>query len=115
MISFSQVSKRYPGGHEALAGVDFAIEKGELVFLTGHSGAGKSTLLKLIAAIERPTSGVVSVSGQNISRLSQRAIPYLRRNIGLVFQDHKLLFDRNVIENVVLPLDIAGIERRESL
>ena len=115
MISFSQVTKRYPGGHEALSNVSLAIEQGELVFLTGHSGAGKSTLLKLIAAIERPTSGVVSVSGQNISRLSRRAVPYLRRNIGLVFQDHKLLFDRNVIDNVVLPLDIAGFDRRESL
>ena len=115
MISFNQVTKRYPGGHEALAGISLAIEQGELVFLTGHSGAGKSTLLKLIAAIERPTSGVVSVSGQNISRLSRRAVPYLRRNIGLVFQDHKLLFDRSVIDNVVLPLDIAGFDRRESL
>jgi len=115
MIGFSQVTERYPGGHEALSGVDLAIEQGELVFLTGHSGAGKSTLLKLIAAIERPTSGVVSVSGQNINRLSRRAVPYLRRNIGLVFQDHKLLFDRNVIDNVMLPLDIAGFERRESL
>ena len=115
MISFNQVTKRYPGGHEALSGVSLAIEKGELVFLTGHSGAGKSTLLKLIAAIERPTSGVVSVSGQNVSRLSRRAVPYLRRNIGLVFQDHKLLFDRSVIDNVVLPLDIAGFDRRESL
>jgi cell division transport system ATP-binding protein len=115
MISFSQVTKRYPGGHEALAGVDLDIARGEMVFLTGHSGAGKSTLLKLIAAIERPTSGVVSVNGQNISRLPARAVPYLRRNIGLVFQDHKLLFDRNVIENVVLPMDIAGVERRESM
>jgi len=115
MINFSQVTKRYPGGHEALSGVNLTIEKGELVFLTGHSGAGKSTLLKLIAAIERPTSGVLTVSGQNINRLSQRAVPYLRRNIGLVFQDHKLLFDRNLIENVVLPLDIAGFDRRESL
>jgi cell division transport system ATP-binding protein len=115
MISFNQVTKRYPGGHEALSGVSLAIEQGELVFLTGHSGAGKSTLLKLIAAIERPTSGVVSVSGQNISRLSRRAVPYLRRNIGLVFQDHKLLLDRSVIDNVVLPLDIAGFERREAL
>ncbi|MBT9568911.1 MAG: ATP-binding cassette domain-containing protein, partial [Thiobacillus sp.] len=114
MISFSQVTKRYPGGHEALSAVNLTIEQGELVFLIGHSGAGKSTLLKLIAAIERPTSGVLSVSGQNISRLSPRAVPYLRRNIGLVFQDHKLLFDRNVIENVVLPLDIAGLDRRES-
>ena len=115
MINFSQVTKRYPGGHEALSGVNFTVEQGELVFLTGHSGAGKSTLLKLIAAIERPTSGMVSVSGQNVGRLPRRAIPYLRRNIGLVFQDHKLLFDRNVIENVLLPLDIAGLERREAL
>lgn len=115
MISFSQVTKRYPGGHEALSGVDVAIAQGELVFLTGHSGAGKSTFLKLIAAIERPTRGVVSLSGQNVGRLSRRAVPYLRRNIGLVFQDHKLLFDRSAIENVVLPLDIAGVERRESL
>ena len=114
MISFSQVTKRYPGGHEALSAVNLTIEQGELVFLVGHSGAGKSTLLKLIAAIERPTSGMLTVSGQNISRLSPRAVPYLRRNIGLVFQDHKLLFDRNVIENVVLPLDIAGLDRRES-
>jgi cell division transport system ATP-binding protein len=115
MISFNQVTKRYPGGHEALSGVTLAIEQGELVFLTGHSGAGKSTLLKLIAAIERPTSGVVSVSGHNIGRLSRPAVPYLRRNIGLVFQDHKLLFDRNVIENVLLPLEIAGFERRDAL
>jgi cell division transport system ATP-binding protein len=115
MISFSQVTKRYPGGHEALSGVTLAIEQGELVFLTGHSGAGKSTLLKLIAAIERPTRGMVSVSGQNIGRLSHHAVPYLRRNIGLVFQDHKLLFDRSVIENVLLPLDIAGFDRREAL
>ena len=114
MIQFSQVTKRYPGGHEALTGADLVIDKGERVFLTGHSGAGKSTLLKLIAAIERPTSGVVTVSGQNVGRLPQRAIPYLRRNIGLVFQDHKLLFDRNAIENVILPLDIAGVDRRES-
>ncbi|MBN8773914.1 MAG: ATP-binding cassette domain-containing protein [Thiobacillus sp.] len=115
MISFNQVTKRYPGGHEALSSVSLTIEQGELLFLSGHSGAGKSTLLKLIAAIERPTSGVVSVSGQNISRLPRRAVPYLRRNIGLVFQDHKLLFDRSVIDNVVLPLDIAGLDRRESL
>ena len=115
MITFSQVTKRYPGGHEALSGIDVTVGQGELVFLTGHSGAGKSTLLKLIAAIERPTSGVVSVNGQNVGRLPHRAIPYLRRNIGLVFQDHKLLFDRNVIENVLLPLDIAGLDRREAM
>ncbi len=115
MINFSQVTKRYPGGLEALTEVGLNITQGELVFLTGHSGAGKSTLLKLIAAIEGPTSGVVSVNGQNVGRLSRHAVPYLRRNIGLVFQDHKLLFDRNVIENVVLPLDIVGVDRREAL
>jgi cell division transport system ATP-binding protein len=115
MIQFSQVVKRYPGGHTALDDITLGIEKGELVFLTGHSGAGKSTLLKLIAAIERPTSGVVTVSGQNTGRLSRQAVPYLRRNIGLVFQDHKLLFDRNVIENALLPLSISGFDRREAL
>jgi cell division transport system ATP-binding protein len=115
MINFNQVSKRYPGGHEALSNLSFEVAQGDLVFLTGHSGAGKSTLLKLIAAIERPTSGVVSVSGQNVGRMSRHAVPYLRRNIGLVFQDHKLLFDRSAIENVVLPLDIAGFDRRESM
>ena len=115
MIQFSQVTKRYPGGHTALEDVSLEIAKGEQVFLTGHSGAGKSTLLKLIAAIERPTNGVVSVNGQNIGRLSRAAVPYLRRNIGLIFQDHKLLFDRNVIENALLPLSIGNFDRRESL
>lgn len=115
MIVFSQVVKRYPGGHTALDGISLEIERGEMVFLAGHSGAGKSTLLKLIAAIERPTSGSVTVNGQNVGRLSRHAVPYLRRNIGLVFQDHKLLFDRNVMENVVLPLMIAGTTRRDAL
>jgi cell division transport system ATP-binding protein len=115
LISFNQVSKGYPGGHEALVLASFEIAQGELVFLTGHSGAGKSTLLKLTAAIERPSSGVVTLSGQNVGKLSRRAVPYLRRNIGMVFQDHKLLFDRSVIDNVVLPLDIAGFDRRDSL
>ncbi|MBU1225150.1 MAG: cell division ATP-binding protein FtsE [Gammaproteobacteria bacterium] len=115
MINFSQVTKRYPGGHEALSAVNLSIEQGELVFLIGHSGAGKSTLLKLIAAIERPTSGMVTLSGQNVGRLTRLAVPYLRRNIGLVFQDHKLLFDRSVIDNVMLPLDIAGFDRREAI
>ncbi|KAB2308600.1 cell division ATP-binding protein FtsE [Betaproteobacteria bacterium SCN2] len=114
MIQFSQVSKRYPGGHTALENITLGIEKGELVFLTGHSGAGKSTLLKLIAAIERPTSGAVTVNGQNVGRLSRHAVPFLRRNIGLIFQDHKLLFDRSVIENTLLPLSIAGFDRREA-
>ncbi len=115
MIQFSQVTKRYPGGHTALENVTLGIEKGELLFLTGHSGAGKSTLLKLIAAIERPTGGAVTVNGQNVGRLSRHAIPFLRRNIGLIFQDHKLLFDRNVIENTLLPLSIAGFDRREAM
>ncbi len=115
MIQFSQVTKRYPGGLTALENVSLGIEKGEMVFLTGHSGAGKSTLLKLIAAIERPTSGAVTVNGQNVGRLSRHAVPFLRRNIGLIFQDHKLLFDRSVIENALLPLSIAGFDRREAL
>ena len=114
MIALSSVSKRYPGAHEALRDITLRIERGELILLTGPSGAGKSTLLKLIAAIERPTAGTVTVSGQNVARLSKRAIPYLRRNFGLVFQDHKLLYDRSVFENVVLPLRVAGFDGREA-
>ena len=114
MISFSQVSKRYPGGHEALTDVSFEIAKGDFVFLTGHSGAGKSTLLKLIAAIERPTVGVVTVNGQNVGRLKRGAVPFLRRNLGLIFQDHKLLFDRSIFDNVMLPLRIAGFPRADA-
>jgi len=109
MIELSSVTKRYPGGHEALADISLTIERGELAFLTGHSGAGKSTLLKLIAAIERPTGGVVMVSGQNLSRIRRAALPYFRRNIGLIFQDHKLLYDRSVFDNVLLPLHIQGM------
>ena len=115
MIVFSEVVKRYPGGHTALGGVSLEVERGEMVFLTGRSGAGKSTLLKLIAAIERPTAGLVTVNGQNVGRLNRHAVPYLRRNIGLVFQDHKLLFDRSVMENTILPLMIAGATRRDAL
>ena len=114
MIALSGVTKRYPGGHEALKHVSLAVDRGEMVFLMGHSGAGKTTLLKLIAGIERPTTGSVVVNGQNVGTLKPRAIPYLRRNFGLVFQDHKLLFDRNVFENVMLPLNIVGYERREA-
>jgi cell division transport system ATP-binding protein len=114
MIRFEQVNKHYPGGHHALTGIDLEIQRGEMVILTGHSGAGKSTLLKLIAAIERPTSGNVWLNEQNISRLRRSAIPYLRRNIGLIFQDHKLLFDRNALHNVLLPLDIAGFSRKDA-
>jgi len=109
MIEFSDVVKRYPGGHEALSGVNLTITRGEMVFLTGHSGAGKRTLLKLIAAIERPTSGIITVSGQNLSRIRRSALPYFRRNIGLIFQDHKLLYDRSVYDNVLLPLHIQGM------
>lgn len=114
MISFGQVYKRYPGGFEALRNVTFSIATGEMVFVTGHSGAGKSTLLKLIAAIERPSSGSVIVNGQNVGALKARAIPFLRRNFGLIFQDQKLLFDRTVFDNVVLPLHIIGYDRREA-
>ncbi|MDD5180217.1 MAG: cell division ATP-binding protein FtsE [Gallionellaceae bacterium] len=114
MISFNQVCKRYPGGYEALKSVTFDIAEGEMVFLTGHSGAGKSTLLNLIAAIERPNTGSVVVKGQNVASLKGGALPYLRRNLGLVFQDHKLLFDRSVFDNVMLPLQICGFDHRES-
>ncbi|PSJ17227.1 cell division ATP-binding protein FtsE [Nitrosomonas supralitoralis] len=110
MITFKNVSKRYADGYIALNNIDLAVESGEMVFLTGHSGAGKSTLLKLIAAIERPTSGVISISGQNIAQLKPAAIPYLRRKLGFIFQDHKLLFDRNVFENVLLPLQISNFD-----
>ena len=114
MISFSAVSKRYAGGQEALRGVSFALEAGEFAFLTGHSGAGKSTLLKLIPAIERPTSGSVIVNGQNVGALKRSAVPYLRRNLGLVFQDQKLLYDRTVYDNVMLPLSFSGQPPREA-
>src|SRR4051812_36731545 len=114
LVSFSAVAKRYPGGQEALKSVSFSIESGELAFITGRSGAGKSTLLKLIAAIERPTSGSVVVHGQNIGAIKRAAVPYLRRNIGLVFQDQKLLYDRSVFDNVVLPLAFSGHPPREA-
>lgn len=115
MIAFNQVSKRYPGGYDVLKNVSFELAKGEMAFLTGHSGAGKSTLLKLIAAIERPNSGSVLVNNQNVSALKGAALPYLRRNLGIIFQDHKLLFDRNVFDNVLLPLQICGVTHKESM
>jgi cell division transport system ATP-binding protein len=114
MISFSQVTKRYPGGYEALKTVALEIQPGEMVFITGHSGAGKSTLLKLMAAIERPTSGTVLVNGQNVGTLRASAMPFMRRNFGLMFQDHKLLYDRTVYQNVMLPLDIIGYDAAEA-
>jgi len=110
MIQFRHVSKRFPDGYMALNNIDLNIAAGEMVFVTGHSGAGKSTLLKLIAAIERPTSGSITISGQNVAQLKPVALPFLRRKIGFVFQDHKLLFDRNVFENVLLPLQISGFD-----
>ena len=113
MIRFENVYKRYPGGREALSGVTFNMEPGEFVFLTGPSGAGKSTLLKLIALIERPTRGTVLVSNQNTARISRGRIPGFRQRLGIVFQDHKLLYDRSVFDNVALPLVIAGASRRE--
>lgn len=109
MIKFDQVSKRYPGSNEALRGISFEIPEGALVFVTGHSGAGKSTLLKLMAAIERPTTGTVLIGNQNVSKLRRAAVPFMRRKFGLIFQDHKLLYDRNCFENVALPLYINGI------
>ena len=114
IISFNNVSKRYPGGREALSGINLDVEPGEFVLLTGHSGAGKSTLLKLIAAIERVSGGTLLVNGQNVSSLGGRGIPYLRRNLGLVFQDQKLLFDRNVFDNVLLPMLVTGQPPGES-
>ena len=113
MILVSHVSKRYAGGYEALRDVSFCVESGEMVFITGHSGAGKSTLLKLITAIERPTAGSVVINGQNVSAMKAGMIPFFRRNFGLIFQDHKLLFDRSVFENVALPLAITGFPRGE--
>ena len=114
MIRFSSVAKRYPGGQEALRGISLEIPAGEMVAVTGHSGAGKSTLLKLAAGIERPSSGSVVVNGQNLGVLGETALAVLRRRIGFVFQDHKLLHDRNCFENVALPLRIAGLGREET-
>ena len=113
MIRFENVHKRYDGGRDALAGVSFNIERGELAFLTGPSGAGKSTVLRLIALIDRPTRGTVLVNDQNTARISRRRIPRFRQRLGVVFQDHKLLYDRSVFDNVALPLVIAGASRRE--
>ncbi len=114
MIRFDRVSKRYPPGIDALSLVSFEIGSGELAVVEGHSGAGKSTVLKLLSAVARPTGGAVLLSGQNIGTLQPAAIPYLRRNMGLVFQDQKLLFDRTAFDNVMLPLAIAGFPPREA-
>ncbi|MCC7546751.1 MAG: ATP-binding cassette domain-containing protein [Burkholderiales bacterium] len=114
MLTLSHVCKRYPGGIEALRDVSLAIERGQLVLVEGDSGAGKSTLLRLLGAIELPSSGSVLVDGQNTRALGRRALAALRRQFGVIFQDQKLLFDRSAFENVMLPLDIGGFERREA-
>lgn len=113
MISFERVSKRYDNSHDALREVSFSIDPEELVFLTGHSGAGKSTLLRLIMLMERPSRGRVVVGGADLSKFSRRNIPRHRQSIGVVFQNHKLLMDRPVYDNVALPLQIAGFEYRD--
>jgi cell division transport system ATP-binding protein len=113
MIRFDHVSKRYSAGHDALLDVNFELESGEMAFLTGHSGAGKSTLLKLIMLIERPSRGQVLIGGKNLARISSGQIPYLRRQIGVVFQNHQLLFDRTVFDNVALPLQISGTPEKD--
>ena len=113
MISFDRVSKRYGQGHDALREVSLEIAQDELVFLTGHSGAGKSTLLRLIMLMERPTRGRVCVGGRDLAKVGSRGIPGHRREIGVVFQNHRLLFDRPVFDNVALPLIISGYDHRE--
>ena len=113
MIHFDNLSKRYPGGDEALKSINLHMEAGELAFLTGHSGAGKSTLLTLLMLLERPTSGTLLINGKNINRLANSKIPSYRRQLGVVFQDHQLLMDRSVYDNVALPLQVAGQPRKE--
>lgn len=113
LIHFDNVSKRYPGGHTGLSNVSLRIEAEEMVFLTGHSGAGKSTLLKLIGLLERPSNGQLHVNDRNLTRLKRRQIPYHRRDVGMIFQDHRLLHDRTVFDNVALPLVVAGVGHKE--
>jgi cell division transport system ATP-binding protein len=113
MIVFDRVSKRYPNGHEALSGASLRVEAGEMVFLTGRSGAGKSTVLKLIALLERPTRGTVLIGGKNTGSMKGRHIPAFRRGVGMVFQDHKLLPERPVYDNVALPLVVAHTPLKE--
>jgi cell division transport system ATP-binding protein len=114
VISFDNVTKRYPNGYDALSQVSFSLDKGEMAFLTGHSGAGKSTLLKLLMLMERPSNGRVLVGDQDLASLANSQIPYHRRRVGVVFQNHQLLFDRSVFDNVALPLQIAGYTPAEA-
>ena len=113
MIQFDNLSKRYAGGFEALKAINLNVNAGELAFLPGHSGAGKSTLLKLLMLLERPSSGTLLINGKNINRLADNKIPAYRRQLGVVFQDHQLLMDRSVFDNVALPLQVAGQSRKE--
>ena len=113
MINFEHVSKRYAGGMDALLNINLQINSGQMVFLTGHSGAGKSTLLKLIALIETASRGTVYLDGENLNRAKHRSIPYIRRKIGMTFQNNQLLFDRNVFDNVALPLIVCGYSHRD--
>lgn len=114
MISFNSVNKTYPGGFSALKNISFSLDSGEMAFLTGHSGAGKSTLLKLISVMEKPTSGQVSINGNDVSSIKYNQIPYMRRNIGMIFQNHNLLADRTIFDNVALPLIIEGVGLKET-
>lgn len=109
MLKFDQVSKRYPDAGDALLNVSFHLKQGEMAFLTGHSGAGKSTLLKLVAMMELCTRGQVIFDGQNLNKLKENQIPFIRRKLGLIFQDNKLLYDRTIFDNVALPLIISGV------
>ena len=113
MIRFEQVGKRYPNGHVGLHELSFRVRRGEFLFVTGHSGAGKSTLLRLLLAMERPTTGKLLLAGQDLGQISNAQIPFLRRQIGVVFQNHQLLFDRTVFNNVALPLQILGLSKPE--
>ena len=113
MIEFHNVTKRYDGGYEALSNVSLQLDDGEMAFITGHSGAGKSTLLKIIALIEKPTRGQALLNRINLNNVSRHRVPYIRRNIGIIFQDHQLLFDRPVFDNVALPLRIQGYRTQE--
>lgn len=113
MIQFKEVSKTYPGGHQALQKVSFHLKEGEMAFLTGHSGAGKSTLLKLISVMERPSAGQVLINGHDISEVKRKQVPFVRRDIGMCFQNHRLLNDKTIFDNVALPMVIEGYAHKE--
>lgn len=113
MIRFANVSKNYPNAHQALSNISFSLARGEMAFLTGHSGAGKTTLLKLMMIIEPLTGGQIFINNRNLSRLAARHIPFLRRHIGMIFQNPQLLYHRSVFDNVAIPLFISGYHQKE--